>query len=150
MARKAWIARGHDSSHQRTDVSFHFFFPRLQELNGAVISSYVFREPVDPIILGIPQYHDIIPKKDARDLKTIRQKLDNDKFDTVEIFEADLDLMVSNAIKFNGAESDIGIVAIRIRDLYRKLLTEWKSNLSKKRKDGEQLTPQPAKKVKTG
>lgn len=125
-------------------------FPCYMNVKLRCNSSYVFREPVDPIVLGIPQYHDIIPRKDARDLKTIRQKLDNDKFDTVETFEADLDLMAANAIKFNGAESEIGIVAVRIRDLYRKLLTEWKSNLSRKRKDGEQSTPQPAKKVKTG
>lgn len=112
--------------------------------------SWVFREPVDPIALGIPQYHEIIPKKDARDLKTIRLKLDNDKYDTIDAFEVDLDLMVDNAIKFNGGDSDVGLVAIKTRELYRKLLSEWKSNLSKKRKDADQPTPQPAKKVKTG
>jgi len=112
--------------------------------------SWVFREPVDPVALGIPQYYEIIPKKDARDLKTIRQKLDNDKYDTIDAFEVDLDLMVDNAIKFNGSDSDVGLVAIKTRELYRKLLSEWKSNLSKKRKDTEQPTPQPTKKVKTG
>ncbi|KAF9531853.1 hypothetical protein CPB83DRAFT_785561 [Crepidotus variabilis] len=110
--------------------------------------SFVFREPVDPIALGIPQYHDIIPKKDARDLRTIRQKLDSDRYDTLEAFEAELDLMVDNAIKFNGAETDIGLVSVGIRDLYRRLLSEFKSSHSKKRKDGEHGTPQPTKKLK--
>ncbi len=112
--------------------------------------SWVFREPVDPIALGIPQYHEIIPKKDSRDLKTIRLKLDSEKYDTVDAFEVDLDLMVDNAIKFNGGDSDVGLVAIKTRELYRKLLSEWKSNISKKRRDADQSTPQPTKKVKTG
>jgi len=111
--------------------------------------SWVFREPVDPIALGIPQYHEIIPKKDARDLKTIRSKLDGDKHDSVETFEADLDLMVGNAIKFNGEESEVGLIAAKMRDAYRRLISDWKSNLSKKRKDTDQPTPQPAKKAKT-
>ncbi|KAJ3487118.1 hypothetical protein NLI96_g3752 [Meripilus lineatus] len=65
-------------------------------------TSFVFREPVDPIALGIPTYFDVIPRRDARDLRTIRQKLDADKYDTVEALEADLDLMIDNALHFNG------------------------------------------------
>jgi transcription initiation factor TFIID subunit 2 len=109
----------------------------------------VFREPVDPIALGIPQYHGIIPKKDSRDLKTIRSKLDNDRYESVDAFEADLDLMVDNAVTFNGEDSDVGLVAANMRGLYRRLTSEWRSNLSKKRKDNDQSTPQPAKRAKT-
>jgi transcription initiation factor TFIID subunit 2 len=104
---------------------------------------------VDPIALGIPQYHEIIPKKDARDLKIIRTKLDSDRYDSAYSFEADLDLMVENAITFNGEDSEVGLVAVKMRDLYRSLISEWKFNFSKKRKDSEQSTPQPAKRVKT-
>ena len=50
-------------------------------------------------------YHDIIPKKEARDLRTIRSKLDTDKYDSIDAWEADMMLMFSNAIKFNGLES---------------------------------------------
>jgi len=113
--------------------------------------SWVFREPVDPIALGIPTYHDVIPKKDARDLRTIRQKLDADKYDSVEAFEADIELMLQNAIKFNGEESEVGLMAFTFRDRFRVLLSAWKSGTSKKRKDADQGTPQPnAKKVKMG
>ena len=66
---------------------------------------------MDPVALEIPTYHDVIPKKDARDLRTIKQKLDADKYDTVEAFEADLDLMISNAILFNGPSSEVGQVS---------------------------------------
>jgi len=79
----------------------------------------------------------------------IRSKLDNDRYESVDTFEADLDLMVDNAITFNGEESEVGLVAAQTRDLYRRLTSEWRSNLSKKRKDSEQGTPQPAKRVKT-
>lgn len=111
-------------------------------------SSWVFREPVDPVVLGIPTYFDVIPKKDARDLRTIRQKLDNDKYDTVEAFEADVDLMLSNAIKFNGADSEVGLIAASFNERFQALLMSWKSGTSKKRKDGDSGTPQPTKKVK--
>jgi transcription initiation factor TFIID subunit 2 len=112
-------------------------------------SSWVFREPVDPVLLGIPTYYDVIPKKDARDLRTIRQKLDTDKYDSMEAFEADVDLMSNNAIKFNGAESEVGAIAFDFRDRFRSLMSAYKSGASKKRKDGDSGTPQPSKKAKT-
>lgn len=100
--------------------------------------------------LGVPTYYDIIPRKDARDLKTIRQKLDNDKYDTVEMFEADLELMLDNAIKFNGTDSEVGLIAITVRERLDELMTSWRSGGAKKRKDGDQGTPQPMKKMKMG
>ena len=109
-------------------------------------SSWIFRDPVDPVLLGIPTYFDVIPRKDARDLKTIRQKLDLDKYGSVEVFEADIDLMIHNAITFNGVDSDVGKIAVTFRNRVKELL-DIKSG-SKKRKDGDKGTPQPTKKVK--
>jgi len=115
-----------------------------------VSSSWVFREPVDPVVLGIPTYFEVIPRKDARDLRTIRQKLDNDKYDTVEAFEADLDLMIQNAIKFNGQESEVGEIAIQIQVRIQDLFFGFRSSGTKKRKDSDKGTPQPSKKAKIG
>lgn len=120
------------------------------ELTSWFCSSWVFREPVDPVALGIPQYFDIIPRKDARDLKTIRQKLDSDKYDSTEAFEADLELMVRNAIIFNSPDSDVGKLAAALRDRVKVLLEVAKVGNAKKRKDGDKGTPQPTKKVKVG
>jgi transcription initiation factor TFIID subunit 2 len=100
------------------------------------------------VALGIPTYFDVIPKKDARDLRTIRQKLDNDKYENTEAFEADVELMIQNAIKFNGADSEVGQIAVQLRQRIIELLGGWKSGNSKKRKDGERSTPQPTKKAK--
>ncbi|KAH9486347.1 Transcription initiation factor TFIID subunit 2 [Psilocybe cubensis] len=112
---------------------------------------WIFQNPVDPIALGIPTYFDVIPKKDARDLKTIRQKLDTDKYDSVEAFEADVELMFHNAIKFNGIDSEVGVITVSLREQFRTLVAGWKSGPSKKRKEGDHGTPQPvAKKLKTG
>lgn len=111
-------------------------------------SSFVFREPVDPVLLGIPTYFDVIPRKDARDLRTIRQKLDSDKYGSVDAFEADIDLMIHNAITFNGVDSEVGEFAVGLRNRITELL-DMKSS-SKKRKDSDKLTPQPTKKVKLG
>ena len=111
-------------------------------------SSWVFREPVDPVALQIPTYFDVIPRKDARDLRTIQTKLNQDKYDSVDALEADLDLMVHNAIAFNGEESEVGNMAAKIQNRYRELLVGVRGNGSAKRKGPEMGKPQPAKKVK--
>ncbi|TFK56505.1 hypothetical protein OE88DRAFT_1689584 [Heliocybe sulcata] len=125
----------------------------LQSLMGKLVAedtSWVFREPVDPVALGIPTYFDVIPRHTARDLRTIRQKLDNDKYDSIEAFEADLDLMVRNSIVFNGADSEVGKIAVLLKNRYRELLANVKQQQSKKRKDtdskGGSATPQPTSK----
>jgi len=114
--------------------------------------SFVFRDPVDPIALGIPQYFDIIPRKDARDLKTIRQKLDADKYETIEAWEADIELMIRNAIHFNGGESDVGQIAITVRNRVKEMLAGLKTQGVKKRKEGEKPNggPPVAKRAKMG
>ncbi|KAH9929687.1 uncharacterized protein B0H18DRAFT_995740 [Fomitopsis serialis] len=109
--------------------------------------SFVFREPVDPELLGIPTYFDVIPRKDARDLRTIRQKLDADKYDSVEAWEADMDLMIDNAILFNGADSEVGRIAVIMRNKRKELASGVKSTVMK-RKGSDKGTPQPSKKVK--
>lgn len=98
-------------------------------------SWFVFWEPVDPVVLGIPQYHNIIPKRDARDLRTIRSKLETDKYETMEQWEADLELMVNNAIKFNGIDSEVGIVAVQMQQRVREEASRVRAMLqpSKKR-----------------
>lgn len=71
--------------------------------------SQLFREPVDPIALGIPQYFDIIPQEDARDLSLIKQKLERGTYTTARQVDDDFELMLENCRVFNGegAISDI-------------------------------------------
>ncbi|KAI0718881.1 hypothetical protein C8T65DRAFT_569811 [Cerioporus squamosus] len=124
----------------------------LRKMLNQIISepiSWVFREPVDPVVLGIPTYFEVIPRKDARDLKTILQKLNQDKYDSIDAFEADLDLMINNAIVFNGEDSEVGDFAVKLQNRYRELLAPIKGQGGNvKRKGSEIGKPQPAKKVK--
>lgn len=113
------------------------------------LRSFVFREPVDPIALGIPQYHEIIPRKDARDLRTIRQRLDADKYETPEGWEADIDLMIRNAIHFNGEESEVGQIAVAFGNRIKELRAQ--QGLKKRRdseRPGDQLQQPTTKKAK--
>jgi transcription initiation factor TFIID subunit 2 len=107
-------------------------------------SSFAFRVPVDPVLLQIPTYFDVIPKKDARDLSTIKQKLDADKYDSVDVLKGDIDLMIHNAILFNGADSEVGQIAQVVKKRFYELFHISKS---KKRKEAE-TNGQPAKKLK--
>lgn len=108
------------------------------------LSSFVFRVPVDPVLLEIPTYFDVIPRKDTRDLGTIKQKLDTDKYDTVDALKADFDLMIHNAFLFNGVDSEVGQIATAVKKRFYELLNISKS---KKRKEAE-TNGQPAKKLK--
>ena len=89
-------------------------------------SFFVFREPVDPVLLGIPTYFEIIPKKDARDLRTIRSKLDSDKYESIDAWEADMSLMIQNAITFNGIDSDVGQIAARLQTKLKEIVAGLK------------------------
>ena len=39
----------------------------------------------------------------VRDLSTTKQKLDVDKYDPIDAFEADLDLLIDNAVRYNAS-----------------------------------------------
>jgi len=86
-------------------------------------------------------YHDIVPKKDARDLSLIKNKLDADKYDTAEGLEADIDLMVQNAITFNGLESVVGAAAITFQNKFRQLTSGTKSFSKKRKPETSKETP---------
>lgn len=58
--------------------------------------------PVDPIALQIPQYFEIIPPEDARDLSLVKNKLDRGGYSTARQVDEDVELMLENARIFNG------------------------------------------------
>lgn len=81
-------------------------------------------------------------------MRTIRAKLESDKYDTVEAFQADVALMIHNAITFNGMDSEVGPLAIACRDKIQSLINAWRASQDKKRKDVEKGSSQPSKKAK--
>ncbi|KAG8886099.1 hypothetical protein FRB98_001473 [Tulasnella sp. 332] len=91
-------------------------------------SGVYFRVPVDPVALGIPHYFDLVDRRDARDLRTIKQNVQAGKYDSFGGIETDIQQMITNAIKFNGEPS---IVV----DAARKMGKMWNSALSRKKKE---------------
>ncbi|KAI4388372.1 hypothetical protein MLD38_000706 [Melastoma candidum] len=76
----------------------------------------VYAEPVDPEEL--PDYHDIIEK--PMDFSTVRKKLANGSYTTLNEFESDVFLICTNAMKYNAADTVYHKQARNIQDLGRK------------------------------
>jgi hypothetical protein len=72
-----------------------------------------FRVPVDPVRDSAAEYLDIV--KHPVDLGTIRKKLSDDQYRTVQAFLADVDFICSNAILFDGERSRFCLMAADIR-----------------------------------
>ncbi|GAK64470.1 TATA-binding protein associated factor taf2 [Moesziomyces antarcticus] len=83
-------------------------------------SSLLFREPVDPVALGIPTYFDVIPRKDARDLSLIEAKLKGDKYDAFAALDADIKLMLKNCYTFNAMDPAIIEIAKAFETFYKR------------------------------
>lgn len=78
--------------------------PVLQKLYQPE-DSLAFREPVDPLQLGIPDYYDII--KHPMDLSTIKNKLDTGQYPDPWRFVDDVWLMFDNAWLYNKKSSRV-------------------------------------------
>ena len=61
--------------------------------------SWPFAQPVDPVALNIPHYHNVIKK--PMDLSTIDKKLAAGQYENAKEFEVDVRLMFNNCYKFN-------------------------------------------------
>lgn len=81
----------------------------------------IFHYPVDPIALGIPHYFDVIPKENARDLATIKGKVEKGLYQSVDQINQDMELMFGNAYKFNGKDSPISNIAAALEASWSKL-----------------------------
>ncbi|PPS19596.1 hypothetical protein GOBAR_AA00980 [Gossypium barbadense] len=76
----------------------------------------VFSEPVDPEEL--PDYHDIIAH--PMDFLTVRKKLDEGAYTTLEQFEIDVFLICSNAMQYNAPDTIYFRQARSMQELARK------------------------------
>jgi len=71
--------------------------------------AWPFKQPVDPVALGIPDYFLVI--KNPMDLGTIRKKLNTSQYRTTEEFIADVQLVFDNACTYNRPDSDVFLMA---------------------------------------
>ncbi|KAL3806032.1 hypothetical protein ACHAXA_006869 [Cyclostephanos tholiformis] len=76
---------------------------------------WVFKDAVDPVELGIPDYFDIV--KHPMDLTLVANKLEDGAYKDMASFELDIKLVFENAILFNGDDSDVGLMAKELLDI---------------------------------
>lgn len=94
---------------------------------------------VDPIALGIPNYNEVIPKENMRDLSLIQTSLEKDQYPSVDAFEADIKLMTYNAILYNGPDAPVSISAKTLEKMAVSNLNDFRNRYNT-------MSPQPSHK----
>jgi hypothetical protein len=89
---------------------------------------WVFRDPVDPDVLGLPDYFEVV--KNPMHLSLIVQKLENGVYKDFKSIERDSKLVFENAILYNGVDSEVGEMAQTMIDRFDK---EFEALLSGKK-----------------
>ena len=108
----------------------------LSRLKANTAVSGLFLVAVDPVALGIPHYHDMIPKADCRDLSMIESKLKTDKYGTVKAFTDDVSLMMGNARKFNAQDPVVLGLIDAFEKQYKKELSTVRHSINNALGDG--------------
>jgi hypothetical protein len=81
-------------------------------------NGWVFKDPVDPVELGIPDYFEVI--KHPMDLSLVKKRLENGSYKHLSAFESDTKLVFQNCIVYNGEDSDVGEMAKGLLSLFEK------------------------------
>lgn len=89
-----------------------YFLIRVWELISAKDTNAIFMEPVD--LKEVPDYTDVV--KHPMDLSTIKYKIDNFQYSSVEDLEMDFNLMISNCLAYNAKDTIFYRAGIRMRD----------------------------------
>jgi E1A/CREB-binding protein len=101
--------------------------------------AWVFNTPVDPVELGLPDYFEVV--KVPMDLGSIRKKLENGVYTTLEEFEGNVHLTFDNAMLYNPEGSVVYNMAKEMNDKftldYEKLLEVLEAEEDVKRRNGE-------------
>ncbi|ORY80887.1 Bromodomain-containing protein, partial [Protomyces lactucae-debilis] len=77
-----------------------------------------FNGPVDPVKLKIPDYPNII--KNPQDLGTIEKRLQKNEYETIDAFMEAVFLVFSNCERYNGLESPINKMALRVKEQFER------------------------------
>jgi len=100
-----------------TDAQNKFLLERIRNTKKIKVS-LAFKDPVDPIALNIPNYHDIV--KTPMDLSTMEHKLKDKKYTYVRDFMADLDQMITNSELFNNKQHPVTQAGYNLRAYFLK------------------------------
>lgn len=90
--------------------------PTLEALYRQDPESLPFRQPVDPMLLGIPDYFDIV--KNPIDLSTIKRKLDTGQYQEPWQYVDDVWLMFNNAWLYNRKTSRVYKYCTKLAEVF--------------------------------
>lgn len=79
-----------------------------------------FLTPVDPVMLGIPHYPNVI--KQPSDISTVDRRLGAGVYPTAEDFVADVRRIFTNCYTFNGPDASISKMAQELEGVLDKML----------------------------
>ncbi|XP_050322472.1 bromodomain-containing protein homolog isoform X2 [Bactrocera neohumeralis] len=100
---------------------------KLLDTLEAKDTSEIFREPVDTE--EVPDYLDIV--KHPMDLGTMRTKLKQGQYATLEQLEIDFDLMIQNCLAYNNKDTVFYRAGIRMRDQAAPLFQQVRKELQR-------------------
>ncbi|XP_040190381.1 transcription initiation factor TFIID subunit 1 [Rana temporaria] len=113
-------------------VAFSFILDNIvTQKMMAVPDSWPFHLPVNKKF--VPDYYKVIPH--PMDLETIRQNISKHKYQNREIFLADVNLICTNSVKYNGADSQYSRTAQEIVNICSQTLAEYDEHLTQLEKD---------------
>lgn len=100
---------------------------------------WVFNSPVDPVELGLPDYFEVIKK--PMDLGTIKKRLENGCYHSIDEFDYHVNLTFDNAMLYNPEGSVVYNMAKEMKEKfsldYAQLIKELNREEDEKRKNGE-------------
>ncbi|XP_067087804.1 histone acetyltransferase p300-like [Osmerus mordax] len=92
--------------------------PTLEALYRQDPESLPFRQPVDPMLLGIPDYFDIV--KTPMDLSSIKRKLDTGQYQEPWQYVDDIWLMFNNAWLYNCKTSRVYKYCSKLAEVFEQ------------------------------
>eukprot|EP00834_Sanchytrium_tribonematis_P000416 NODE_8_length_66115_cov_0.981823.p1 type:complete len:1761 gc:universal NODE_8_length_66115_cov_0.981823:12928-18210(+) len=103
--------------------------------------SLCFREPIDPVALGIPDYFNVI--KQPMDLQTIYTRLNNNEYGEVTKFRDDVILMLQNCYTFNSPGIQVYQDANTLESFFRQKWLSYYPQIPVPRLASEKVVHKP-------
>ncbi|KAF2668269.1 Bromodomain-containing protein [Microthyrium microscopicum] len=106
-------------TNQMTKAQHRFLLDSLRKTKKTK-AALPFLSPVDHVSLGLPTYPDVI--KNPMDISTVEEKLKKEAYASANDFWQDMDLMVQNALTFNGPTHAVSYSGVNLRQYFAKLM----------------------------
>ncbi len=143
--RKRELIANHAEMTELKCWPFIVFLRSVMDNLQSVDQQDIFAEPVD--LEDVPDYLDHI--RHPMDFRTMRRKLDDFTYESVEQVEADFNLMVENCLSYNERDTIFFRAGVRMRDLGGSIIRQAKRTVESVgydgffRHDSDRKTSQP-------